>query len=352
MFKRISLLVAIGMLAASCLWADFSFQQTTQMTGGMLKSMAFLSKQLREPIRSSVSVKGDRMATISELRGHIVDLAGETITEIDFQKKTYSVMTFAQMAAALEALQAKAQSRKGNGAEMQMTIQPSVKETGQTREINGVETREVMMTIEFVGTNPDTNQTGTMMATAADMWLAPEVPGYDEVRSFHERMAAKLNWAPGGNPMLGSSQNSTKAMAELYKEMSKLKGIVVLQVTKMNLGGAIPQGEQPAAGSTPPPAPADQQTQPDKPSIGGALSRLGRFGGLGRKKQDDSSTSQPAADSGSATQGQTASGAPTMIETTTELSGFSSDAVDASKFAVPAGFKQVENQMLKSTRGR
>ncbi len=342
MSKRISLLVAIAMFAASCLWADFSYQQSTQMTGGMLKSMAFLSKQLREPIRSTVSVKGDRMATISELRGHIVDLSAETITEIDFQKKTYSVMTFAQMAAALEALQAKAQSQKGKDAQMQMTIQPSVKETGQTREINGVETREVMMTIEFVGTNTDTSQTGTMMATASDMWLAPDVPGYDEVRSFHRRMAEKLNWVPGGSPMLGSSQNSAKAMAELYKEMGKMKGIAVLQVTKMNLGGAIPQGEQPSASSTPPPAPADQQTQPDKPSIGGALSRLGGFGGLGRKKQDDSSASQ----------GQTPGGPPTMMETTTQLSGFSSDPVDASKFDVPAGFKQVESPMMKSTRGR
>ncbi|MGO9097658.1 MAG: hypothetical protein ACLQGV_20845 [Bryobacteraceae bacterium] len=342
MSKRISLPLAIGMLAASCLCADFSYQQTTQITGGMLKSMAFLSKQAREPIRSTVLVKGDRMATISELRGHIVDLSAETITEIDFQRKTYSVMTFAQMAAALEAMQAKAQSLKGNQAQMQMTIQPSVKETGQTREINGVETREVTMTIEFVGTNPDTNQTGTMMATASDMWLAPEVPGYDEVRSFYRRMGEKLNWVPGGSPMLGSSQGSSKAMAELYKEMGKLKGIAVVQVTKMNLGGAIPQGEQPSASSTPPPAPADEQAQPEKQGIGGALSRLGGFGGLGRKKQDDSSASQ----------GQPAGGPPTLMETTTQLSGFSSDPVDDSKFAVPAGFRQIESPMMKSTRGR
>ena len=342
MSKRVSPLVTIGMLAASCLWADFSYQQTTQMTGGMMKSMAFLSKQLREPIRSTVSVKGDRMATISELRGHIVDLAAETITEIDFQKKTYSVMTFAQMAQALEAMRASARSQRGNGAQMQMTIQPSVKETGQTRDINGVETREVTMTIEFVGTNPDTNQTATMMATASDMWLAPEAPGYEEVRSFYRRMAEKLNWVPGGSPMLGSSRESSKAMAELYKEMGKLKGIAVLQVTKMNLGGAIPQGDQPSASSTPPPAPADQQTQQDKPGIGGALGRLGGFGGLGRKKQDDSSASQ----------GQPAGGPPTLMETTTQLSGFSSDPVDDSKFAVPTGFRQVESPMMRSTRGR
>jgi hypothetical protein len=40
------------------------------------------------------------------------------------------------------------------------------------------------------------------------------------------------------------------------------------------------------------------------------------------------------------------------MEMTTELSGFSSGAVDASKFEVPAGFKQVESPMLKATQSR
>jgi hypothetical protein len=32
------------------------------------------------------------------------------------------------------------------------------------------------------------------------------------------------------------------------------------------------------------------------------------------------------------------------MEATTEMSGFSSDPVDESNFAVPAGFKRVENR--------
>jgi hypothetical protein len=38
------------------------------------------------------------------------------------------------------------------------------------------------------------------------------------------------------------------------------------------------------------------------------------------------------------------------MEITSELSGFSSGPVDASKFEVPAGFKQVESEMLKRSR--
>jgi hypothetical protein len=351
MSKRILILSSVAVLASACLWADFSYDQTTTITGGVMKSVSFLSKQLREPIRSSVALKGDRMATISSLSGHIIDLAAETITEINFQKKTYSVMTFAQMAEAMNRLQGKAKT--------DFTIKPSVKETGQTRDINGVSTHEIVMTLEFEGTDSKTNQRATMMVMVADMWIAPEVPGYAEVREFHQRMAQKLNWVPGGS-MMGGGQESAKGMAELYKEMGKLNGVPVLQLTKMNMGGAMPQGDQIAAtGTAPPPPPPPQpevqqpQQQPvdlEKPSVSGALGRLGgRLGGLGRKKQTDQTQNQT---SGSQSQGQAAGGPPSMMESTTELNGFSSASVDSSKFEVPAGFKQVESPMLKGSQSR
>lgn len=340
MLKRISILCSVAVLASACLWADFSYEQTTTITGGVLKSVSFLSKQLREPIRSTVALKGDRMAMISPQNGHIIDLGAETITEINFQKKTYSVMTFAQMAEALSRMQGKAKTN--------FTIKPSVKETGQTREVNGVSTREMVMTLEFEGTDPKTNQRGTMMEMVADMWIAPEMPGYAEVREFHKRMAQKLNWVPGSSMMAGG-QESAKGMAEMYKEMSKLNGVPVLQLTKMNMGGAIPQGEQPeAAGTAPPPPPPEPQVEPERPSLGGALGRLGgRFGGFGRKKQKEQTTDQT-----SSGQAPAAGGPPSMMEMTTELSGFSSGAVDASRFEVPAGFKQVESPMLKGMQSR
>jgi hypothetical protein len=345
MLKRIFILFSAAVLASACLYADFSYEQTTTITGGVLKSMSFLSKQMREPIRSTVAVKGDRMAMISPQSGHVIDLGAETITEINFQRKTYSVITFAQMAEAMRQLQSKAKS--------DFTIKPSVLETGQTREINGVSTRGMVMTLEFEGTDPKTNERGTVMKMVADMWIAPEVPGYAQVREFHQRMAQKLNWVPGGSMMAGG-QDSAKGMAEMYKEMAKLKGVPVLQVTKMNMGGAIPPGDQPAAaGAAPPPPPEpqpQQQVELEKPSVGGALGRLGgRLGGLGRKKQTDQTQDQA---SGSQPKGQAAGGPPSMMETTTELSGFSSGAVDASRFEVPAGFKQVESPMLKATQSR
>ena len=40
----------------------------------------------------------------------------------------------------------------------------------------------------------------------------------------------------------------------------------------------------------------------------------------------------------------------TLMELTTELTAFSSGAVDSAKLSVPAGFKQVEHPMAKELR--
>jgi carbon monoxide dehydrogenase subunit G len=349
MFKRIALAAVLAVFACTSVYADFSYEQTTKITGGLMKSMSFLSKQLREPVRTTVSVKGDRMAmTVEGTSANVIDLSKETITEINFQKKTYSVITFAQMAEALKAMDARLKSEKGD-KQVDIQMKPSVKETGQTRNINGMSAREVLVTIDFEGTNPDTKERGVFMSFVADTWVAPAVPGYNEVRSFHERMAQKLAWMPGMTAFAGGAETS-RGMAEAYKEFAKMDGVPVLQVSKMGMGGAMPQGEAGQQQAQP----QQKQAEAPKPSIGGALGRLGGgrlggLGGLGRRRQEQSQEEAPAQQP----EGQQAGGAPSLMELTTELSKFSTGALADSTFEVPAGFKQVDSETLKAvTRGR
>src|SRR5258708_10658821 len=90
----------------TCLLADFSYEQSTKMTGGalmpMMKLAGAFSKQAREPIQSNVAIKGNRMLHSSKDHAEVIDLDSETVTSIDLQKKTYSVMTFAEMTQAME----------------------------------------------------------------------------------------------------------------------------------------------------------------------------------------------------------------------------------------------------------
>src|SRR6266852_3567816 len=98
----------IIILVAVCLpaFSDFSYEQTAKLTGGMMAGMmkfaGAFSKQAREPMVTTVAVKGDRMIHGSQHNASVIDLGKETITTINFDKKQYSVMTFEQMKQMME----------------------------------------------------------------------------------------------------------------------------------------------------------------------------------------------------------------------------------------------------------
>ena len=359
MIRSITKCLVVALLAATCVLADFSYEQTTTITGGMMAGMmkfaGAFSKQAREPIKNSVAVKGDRMMHGNATRASIIDVGKETITEIDFQKKQYSVMTFAEMKQMMDELAQKMKDKKSGD----MQIKVEAKETGQSKQIGGFDTKEVIMKIIMESQNPETGQKGTMTMTV-DSWQAPKMAGYEEVTAFYKRMGEKLDWAPGGGMMTMGRPDVAKAMAEMYKGGSKLNGIPVYQVIQMGMEGLPNQGGAAPAEAQQQPQqqqPQQRDVQVEKPTVGGALGsalggRLGRLGGLGRKKkqEDPPPQQQPAQQPAEAqTAAQTApaqqrpadaSGA--LMEATSEYGGFSAAAVDPAKFQVPAGFKQVQ----------
>src|ERR1700728_1528881 len=103
---NISKVAALGvmLLASRLLFADASYQETTQLTGGSmvdsLKSVSFLSKSMGNmfaPMTTTTMVHGNQKAVVNKDSIEITDLDRETITHIDNAHKTYSVVTFDQM---------------------------------------------------------------------------------------------------------------------------------------------------------------------------------------------------------------------------------------------------------------
>ncbi len=351
-----SRLLLITVLAGSCpgLRADFSYEQTSKITGGamagMMKFAGAFSKELREPIVTTVSVKGNRMAHINKHSVQITDLDKETITNVNLDKRTYSVMTFAQTKEMMEQMAQKAQSNKPDTANLDFAV--DVKDTGQTRSFLGKEAHEMLMTLKMQGTDAKTGNKGGI-DMVVDMWLAAGIPGSDEMRDFQRRMAEKMSWAPGANPMMMNQPQMARGMAELYKQRGKLDGIPVYEVVKMN-GNAEGMPDAQAAGSqssdsrrqsseAPPPSVSD--------AIGSALGgRLG-IGGFGRKKKpQDQPKDQPKENASSEQSGGRQSASGSLMEMTMEVTSFSS-SVDSSKFDVPAGFNKVEEDPMGG-RGR
>src|SRR5262245_33770057 len=104
MSRRFLSIAGMMSVAACPLLADFTYRETTKVTGGLMvsamKVAGVFSKQARqigEPTQNTVSVKGDRLVHRNQLHASVIDLASQTITSIDLEKKTYSVVTFEEM---------------------------------------------------------------------------------------------------------------------------------------------------------------------------------------------------------------------------------------------------------------
>ena len=362
--------LGLSLLLPTAALCDFQYQETTQVTGGslmgMMKFASHFSKQAKDigaPVVSNVYVQGNRMARFDPQTIQIIDLDAETITNVDMQKRTYTQMTFEQMRQQFEQAvqQAKEQQAKQQTAapspqqkpdNVQLRFKVNVRNTGSTKQVSGVDANEAILTMQMIGTDTTNGQQGAFAITN-DMWMAPEIPGYDELRDFQKRSAEKLGQTFSGSNLTASltamQPAAAQGMSDMVKEMSKLKGIPVEQIMRM---GATTNGEPlPAASEAPlPPSPSgpempsakDVAQQSASNAIASKLGGfgIGGFGGFGHKKQ--AQPPPPANDSSTTTQQTPTS--TVLMESKTEMSGFSSTPIDSGRFAVPAGFTQVQLQ--------
>ena len=356
MRKLLSCLILLS--AGATLRADFTYQETTQMTGGALLTMMRFggpfTKQAREPILSTHMIQGNRMVTMTKDRSTVIDLDKESITTIDLGKKTYSVMTFAEMKQTMEDARQRMEQRRSQNPpsgdpNVEADFKVSAKATGQSKTIQGLNAKEMLITMAVEGTNTKTGESGAMTITT-DTWMA-NVPGYDEVKNFHKRMAEKMGYLFGSDmAQMGMMRPDVgKGFEQVAKEMGKLDGVPVESLIK--IGGTANSAPDSSSGSEQRSQQQQQQQQASTPATpGAALGRLagglGGFGGFGRKKKSDDQQ-QPAADQ---PQQGSSSASGTLIETTTALTSYASGPVDASKFEVPAGFKQVQPDIRRGAQ--
>lgn len=327
-------IIAILTAFSALLQADFSYQETTQMTGGMvfnlLKLGGPLTKGAREPQTSAISIKGDRMATQQKDSATIIDLDKETFTQIDFKKKQYSVTTFAQMRVAMEKALAEARKQKKNekAPNVEASFRISAKATGKSKAVNGVNARQLRIAMEMEAQDKDTQQSGAVNILN-DAWMGP-VAGYDEVQAFEIKLGQKLGaiFRPGMEQQMLVQPEMVQGLAQAAKEMAKVDGVPLESITRVGPSLADLQ----AAADAPPKPEEPKQSGGEK--LAGIAGRLGGFGG--GKKDDAPKQNEP--------------GATMLVEMTSMLSGFSTAAVDASKFEVPAGFKQVQSDIAKKAK--
>jgi hypothetical protein len=347
--------------------ADVSYQETTQVTGGSMMGMAKMAgafssqaKQMLAPTTTTVLIHGGCMVRSNPHTTEIIDLDAQTITNIDHDKRSYSVMTFQQMQQAMANAAAKAkgsQPSTANGS--QMSFDAHISSTGATRQLDGETAHETLLTITMIANTGDASGKGGMAATS-EMWLIKDAPGMAEMRRFSERMAKELSMdmtASAMTSLISAEPGGAQALEELKKESAKVSGLPVLQVTRVGMtvnGQPLPapsvaplpqsqdQNHSSAAGDAGKQVAVGTATQ----EAGSQMAKLGTFGrALGGSSMGallGHAPSKPAPSSASNADPATAG---VLMENQTETSGFSVAAVDTNSFQIPAGYKLVASPL-------
>ncbi|MEQ1728291.1 MAG: hypothetical protein ABL982_07900 [Vicinamibacterales bacterium] len=340
--SRIALALAacLAVVSTQALSADVRSDQKTrfQLAGALGKVVNFFGgKAARDGVTSTVALKGNRMMTTTgDSGGQIIDLTEEKIYNLDLKKKSYTVVTFAELRQQMEEARKRAQEEAAKAPEAdkpaqrdpnakEVDVDFDVKNTGEKKDINGFATTQSIMTIT-VREKGKTLQQGGGMVLTSDIWLTPTIPAMREVADFHMKYAQKLY-----GPMIegASPQDMASAMA-MYPQMKpalermaaegrKLQGTAILTTTTID---AVQSAEQMAAA---------QSSAGDSKSSGGAAptSVGGLIGGFGRrmaKKNDEPAAAGPK-------------DRATVLTTTNETLKLSTTVADA-EVAVPAGFKE------------
>jgi hypothetical protein len=393
--------LGVVLLVSQFSFADASYQETSQITGGtmvdQLKSISFLGKTMSNlfaPTNTITMVHGNQKAVVGKDSMEITDLDKETITHVDTAKKTYTVVTFAQMRQAIENMpkqmeQAQSQMKQAQAQEqaqqpktdLKTSFDVSAKNTGVTKEVNGLTAQEQLVTMQMHITDPNappTEAVNTMTyVVTTDAWIAPDPPEVKEIQDFDMRMGKKLmagvdltafksqmSQNPGMAQLFGGKPGSGEAMAQMQKEMAKLKGTRVMEVTRMGGSGSGPGAAQNTAQAAPaattPASPSGSAvagqvaTDTATQTAAGEASRLGVFGNalgssaLGAFHKKKAAAAAPAPAPAATTTPAAADGTQTtqsavLMEMTMQKSTFSQESVPASAFQVPAGFKRVES---------
>lgn len=339
-----SVVVCFCLAGSAVVSADVRTDQRVKFQlGGMVGKLVnlFGGKGAREGVVSTVAVKGNRKATMSESTGQIIDLAEEKIYDLDMKRKTYKVTTFAQLRAEMEKAQREAEqaAREERASERSEPSQPAekdpnqkefevdfdLKNTGAARTINGFDTKQTVMTITVREKGKTLNEAGGMVMTT-DLWLTPNAPSTDELMEFDAKYAQKLY----GPAMSGASAADMAMAMAMYPQMkpaldkmraegTRVEGTAIL--TEMRMEAVPPGTANTTAEAIPAPEPQPEQ-------------KKGRFGGImgGLKKMAEQANKQ----------GSSAEQKPQrtiFLTTSVEMLKLTKD-VTADAVAIPAGFKE------------
>ena len=335
-FAAAALVAAIAGPAG--LRADVKTQEKTRVQfGGALGKMInfFGGRSAREGIVNTIAVRGDRMLSINDANtGELIDLQEEKVYQLDMKKKEYEVVTFAELRKQMEDAMRKAkedtrQAReaepeakdKGDQPAKEYEVDYAIKDTGQSKTVAGLPTKEVLATVTVREKGKTLAEAGGMVLDTS-LWMTPDAPGLKEIADFRMKYFQKVYGglfdaqAQGMAQAMAMYPMMQDAMKRLQNESKDMTGTPLATDMRFTLVASAAQQAEAASSKE-----EDKSAPPT--SIGGLIGGFGRK--MAKKKEEPKAGEDP--------------GRVSVMTSTTETLQITPSAADAD-VALPAGFKE------------
>jgi len=285
---KLAVFTIASIALSSAARADFSYTET--MKGGANTTTKHY-------------LKGQKMKLETADGGTVLDFDAQTVTSYRNKEHTYSVTKFADLGLNREGVDVKAE----------------IKETGERKVVSGLNCKEVVLNLE-VDAAAQGAPAGMKMQAEIDIWYSPDVPGSKELHAFYQKNSSRFPWSA----LAGQNSNIQKAMVDLQRKMTEVDGVPVLETVKI----------KPAGGAGMPTMTPAQQAQMAQMRVQmEAMAKQGGPQGAAAQQALARMGAMPGAGSGGS-----------LMEIQMESSGFSTGDVSDSVFAVPAGYKKVDDK--------
>lgn len=349
--SRWALVGATALLPSVALAQGLTVQSVVDMrfNGGLGTVMNMAARMGGGSMRDNATttyLSGHKLRTDTDIYGSIIDLDAERIINIDHKKKSYSVVTFAEMRAALAGVMEGARSepeKKGKQeAKDSVSIKYSVKvdRTGERAKVAGYDAERVFVTInmeaEAENDRGKKEEVGSMVLLV-DQWTSKSAPQNTAYEEFYKTYAQKLGrefraTVQGMQAAFASNPQLKDGFEAAAKELQKVQGIALRTTTHVVLvpAGLTLDRQAVLAEGTASAAKAEAEKKDEKPKGGGFRGMMGAI--KAAAENAGSSEDKPA-------------GPPkqtVIMVMSDEVKSISTGAIAGDKFAPPTGYKEVK----------
>ncbi|MCX6609586.1 MAG: hypothetical protein NTW74_01910 [Acidobacteria bacterium] len=182
------------LILASSACADFSYTTTIKRAS---PAAAVVTRH---------QIKGNKMKIDTGSTIIISDLDTQTITTINLAARTYRVSPGKESAAAL--------------SKVEMNAEADVFDTGEHKKIRDLNCSQLI--VSMIKTGP-----GKPIYVEHEIWVSTDVPGANEWKAIGLKMAEK------GLLPASADARSIAMLSDLQKQIAKVSGMPVLQITRM-----------------------------------------------------------------------------------------------------------------------